>query len=497
MTTSTNVRRDQGARIGRAPFQSSDGQNAADAGADTRNLEQELRKATAKAQMAAFLLELSSKIGQAKNLQTAGYEIVAHLKHVLQCRAVCVGLRANDKSPCRLFAFSGMCEFDKKSREIALLEAALEETVLDERPLAFPASDSLEGRGTLTLRQLVDHGLATAAVSAPLVDAQGERIGTVLFLFDKVAQAQTPGIAPLAQSIGKQLGTMLAMLRKSQQSIRSRFMQNTKSLLRSKSTWWMTAGAALVTAAMFVPIPYNIACDCELQPTTRRFVAAPFDGKLDSANVALGDLVISGQILARLDDREIDLDLAATDAQINQADKRRGASMARHEASDAQLAKLEIERLTLKRELLSGRRDNLEIRSPVEGMVISGDWEKSEGAPLSVGQPMFEVAPLDQMVVEVAIVEGEMSMAKVGSKVSVRMDAFPGRTWTGTIDKVHPTAELREGENVFVAEVRLENKDLVLRPGMKGQAKIAASTQTTGWILLHRPWHAARKWLGV
>jgi hypothetical protein len=79
----------------------------------------------------------------------------------------------------------------------------------------------------------------------------------------------------------------------------------------------------------------------------------------------------------------------------------------------------------------------------------------------------------------------------------VRMDAFPGRTWTGTIDKVHPTAELREGENVFVAEVRLENKDLVLRPGMKGQAKIAASTQTTGWILLHRPWHAARKWLGV
>ena len=171
--------------------------------------------------------------------------------------------------------------------------------------------------------------------------------------------------------------------------------------------------------------------------------------------------------------------------------------MARHEASDAQLAKLEIDRLALKRELLVGRRDNLDVRSPVGGMVISGDWEKSEGAPLAVGQPMFEVAPLDQMLVEVAIVEGEVNLAKIGSEVFVRMDAFPGRLWKGEIEKVHPTAELREGENVFVAEVRLENSDLLLRPGMKGQANVSAANQAAGWILLHRPWYAARKWLGI
>ncbi|MFT5524997.1 MAG: hypothetical protein ACI9HK_002962, partial [Pirellulaceae bacterium] len=444
-----------------------------------------------------FLLELSAKIGQAKDLQTAGYEIVAHLKHVLQCRVVCIGLRANAKSACKLLAYSGLCDFDKKSREIALLEAALEETVLADRPLTFPAQEACDRRGTLTLGQLVDQGLASAAVSAPLVDAQGEQIGSVLLLFDKVAQAQTPGIAPLTQSIGKQVGTMLAMLRQAQLSTRSRLMRSIKSLLRTKSTWWMSIAAAVVLGAMFVPVPYRIACDCELQPTTRRFIAAPFDGKLKTAKVALGDLVTSGQILATLDDREIELDLAATDAQINQSEKRRGASMARHEASDAQLAKLEIDRLALKRELLSGRRDNLEIRTPVDGMVISGDWEKSEGAPLSVGQPMFEVAPLDQMVVEVAIAEGEVSFASVGTEVYVRMDAFPGRVWTGTIDKVHPTAEIRQSQNVFVAEVRLQNSDLILRPGMKGQAKIVAPHQIGGWILLHRPWHAARKWLGL
>ena len=78
----------------------------------------------------------------------------------------------------------------------------------------------------------------------------------------------------------------------------------------------------------------------------------------------------------------------------------------------AQLAKLEADRLELKTKILELRSNHLEIKSPIDGVVISGDQERAEGAPLTIGQALFEVAPLDKMVVELAIPEDEITHIK-------------------------------------------------------------------------------------
>ena len=66
-------------------------------------------------------------------------------------------------------------------------------------------------------------------------------------------------------------------------------------------------------------------------------------------------------------------------------------------------------------------------------------------------------------------------------------------SWSGQIVTLHPRAELREHQSVFVAQIRLENPDGVLRPGMKGQAKIYGRAYPLGWNLFHRP----LEWLRV
>ena len=176
--------------------------------------------------------------------------------------------------------------------------------------------------------------------------------------------------------------------------------------------------ACLCCLVLCLPLKYRVGCDCQIQPVVRRFVAAPYDGKLEKTLVEPGDEVSENQLLAQLDGRELRWELAGLEAELNRAEKSRDAAMAIDEMAEAQQAGLEVERTQLKMQLLQNRLENLEVRSPLAGIVISGDLKKTEGAPLSVGQVMFEVSPLDRMIVEVEIPEREILHVEAGAKSS-------------------------------------------------------------------------------
>jgi multidrug efflux pump subunit AcrA (membrane-fusion protein) len=129
-------------------------------------------------------------------------------------------------------------------------------------------------------------------------------------------------------------------------------------------------------------------------------------------------------------------------------------------------------------------------------VVISGDLRKAEGAPLSTGQTLFEIAPLEEMVLEIGIPEEDISHVQVGQTVQATLNALADRTWTGTIERIHPRSELVDQDYVFVAEVKFSNEHGLLRPGMKGRAKVITAPQMLGWNLFHKAWDQGRLWLG-
>ena len=63
-------------------------------------------------------------------------------------------------------------------------------------------------------------------------------------------------------------------------------------------------------------------------------------------------------------------------------------------------------------------------------------------------------------------------------------------SWRGAVENIRPRAEQRDGQQVFVAEVSLDNTASQLRPGMSGVARITSRSQPIGWILFHRPLEA-------
>jgi multidrug efflux pump subunit AcrA (membrane-fusion protein) len=217
---------------------------------------------------------------------------------------------------------------------------------------------------------------------------------------------------------------------------------------------------------------------------------------LKTSLVRPGDLVAEGEVVARMDDRELRWELSKAVAQWGRAAKMRDVAMAAHDTPEKQMAELEMQRLEQQIELLQSRQQNLEITSPLGGVVLKGDLEDAEGAPVKVGQALFEIAPLDPVKMELSIREQDLPAVQQGQRILARLEGCRGSI-QGVITRIYPQSEIIDARNVFLAEVELENSDGRFRPGMSGTARVAAGLRPLGWIWFHKAWHRLMVFLGV
>jgi multidrug efflux pump subunit AcrA (membrane-fusion protein) len=246
--------------------------------------------------------------------------------------------------------------------------------------------------------------------------------------------------------------------------------------------------AVLVLAA---PLPYKVRSDCVVKPTVRRFAVAPYDGILQNTLRETGDLVRRDQVLARMDDRELRFEKSELTAQRARALKQRDVHLNARDVAAAQISDLQAKELAAKLEWLRHREDNLAIKSPIDGVVLSGDMDDAQGAPVQTGQLLFEIAPLDSLRLEVAVLEEDVLRIEPEMRVSARLEGAPGRQFAGRVTAVLPQARVERGRNVFVAEVELDEPGSSLRPGMNGTAKLIGPPRALGWILFHKAFRRA------
>jgi multidrug efflux pump subunit AcrA (membrane-fusion protein) len=328
----------------------------------------------------------------------------------------------------------------------------------------------------------------------PLRTADGDVMGACILLGGHELIA--PGVRQFLAAAAQPIAACLKTLQSAKQPAWRQFLPERLQRALATRRKRIAAAAAVAVLTLLLPLPYKVSCQCELQPTTRRFVGAPYEGIFDKSFARPGDLVKRDQVLGRMDGRVVRWELAGLAADEQRAGKSRDVNMAGGKIAASQIDRFEMERISLKRQLLRNRAEQLEIKSPLDGIVLSGDLQRSEGVAVTIGQPLYEVAPLDRMLAEVAISDGEISHIQPGQTVTIHLDAYPGQTWTGDLDKVHPRSEVRENENVFIGEVLLENGGAALRPGMKGWVKITTTRHTLAWIMFHKPCDAVLAWLG-
>ncbi len=277
-------------------------------------------------------------------------------------------------------------------------------------------------------------------------------------------------------------------------NVRTKVLEQLQSI-GSKKGLLAVIAASLILLAL-IPIPYHVHCKVTCEPTTRRFVAAPFDATLIRAVGTVGQRVAQGDVLATLDGRELRSTLAGLQADHAQQIQLKLASLRTRDHSEAELARLRAEKLENEIRIVEQKLASLEVRSPIDGIIVSGDLEGAEGAPLKVGQTLFEIGHLDEMVAELQVPEAQVTHIDVGDAVNITLDSFGGQSLRTTIDTIHPRSELLTEGSVFVAEAKVPTATLELKPGMNGSASIATGYRSLGWVMLHRPFYRLRQFLG-
>ncbi|MGI9428569.1 MAG: efflux RND transporter periplasmic adaptor subunit [Bythopirellula sp.] len=437
--------------------------------------------------------QLMLNMAQADSATAAAQAVTQGLPDELQPCRLAIGFIGGGGN-CHLLAVTGRNQLGQNSEQAIALEAAFDETILANRTVAY-AQHQPSAPGAKTHERLVRLVGSQWAGSHPLRDGAGRVVGAAVLWSEQGALAG-PATTWL-EGNHQPIGTMLQLVSHAQRGVWQRLVDRVRSRLAASRRRNLYAAALLsIVAVLALPIPYKVNCGCVLEPVTRRYIAAPFDTTLARTLVKPGDVITTGQPLVEFDGREIRWELVAQQAALEKAQKTRDAALADRKTSAAQLARLEMQQLQHQIALLKHREANLQISSPFDGVIISGDLQRVEGAPVTTGQTLLEVAPLDRVVVEVAIPERSIAHLTEQPEATIRLDAFDDESWSGALHRIHPRAEIRATQQVFVGELELNNPARTLRPGMRGEVKVDAGWAPTGWILFHRPYRVVTRWLG-
>jgi multidrug resistance efflux pump len=171
------------------------------------------------------------------------------------------------------------------------------------------------------------------------------------------------------------------------------------------------------------------------------------------------------------------LSLAEAATQVAQAELDLAAAGPRPEA--VAVAQAQVQQAQTARDLLLVQDGKYAIASPIAGVVTARSIDPGEAA--LAGVPLLQVADLGQVTLTVYVPEPRIGLVQVGQPVQVRVDAYPGQVFHGTVRHISPRAEFtpktiqtpeERVQTVFGVEILLENPDGALKPGMPADAEI-------------------------
>lgn len=114
------------------------------------------------------------------------------------------------------------------------------------------------------------------------------------------------------------------------------------------------------------------------------------------------------------------------------------------------------------------------IRSPIDGMVISKQTEEGKTVAASLNAPvLFTIAnDLSKMQITAAVAEADIGAVQDNQAVTFTADAFPNRNFRGKVTQVRNAPKTVSNVVSYDTIISVTNDDLKLRPGMTANVSI-------------------------
>ena len=432
----------------------------------------------------ASIIELVGKIETSATVNAAAEEIVNATLRRSGANVAAIAFRK--KGDLKLTAVSGVQKLDRSSQISRDYLQALTESSVREQQGIYPPLDVNNDHLLNAHQQALVTLQEQAMISQPLVTSDGDEVGAWCFA-GMQETIHHPGLSRFVAAASPHVADAIQILRRAEKSRLSRLTTVIKKKTSFLTRSIVPLGILALVLAMWVPVTYRVRCNAVIEPATRRFAVAPFDGLVLMGFAEPGDLVKQGEVLAEIDGRTIRWELSGVTAERRQSLRQREIELTDRNIPKAFLAELENERLTAEESVLKFKRENLQVRSPVDGVVLSGSLERSEAASVKTGQVLFEIGQMNPIKVQLAVPAEDIAQVSVGDPVTIWIDGQEERPIESTIARIQPRSEIRDARNVFVAEIEVDNESERFRPGMKGSVRVDGRKRTLGWTLFHKP----------
>ncbi|MFA7281596.1 MAG: efflux RND transporter periplasmic adaptor subunit [Sterolibacterium sp.] len=117
------------------------------------------------------------------------------------------------------------------------------------------------------------------------------------------------------------------------------------------------------------------------------------------------------------------------------------------------------------------------IRSPVSGVVVSREVDIGQTVAASFQTPtLFKIAQdLSKMQIDSNFAEADVGNIKVGQPVNFRVDAFPNRSFRGSVKQVRLNPTTQQNVVTYDVVIAVDNPDQSLMPGMTAYVNVVVA----------------------
>lgn len=192
--------------------------------------------------------------------------------------------------------------------------------------------------------------------------------------------------------------------------------------------------------------------------------------RIDRIFVEVGDRVSKGQKLVEMDAANLTQTKLQLDNQeiefkrIDELYKVGGASKSEWDAAKMQL--------DVKETAYKNLVENTSLLSPINGVVTARNYDN--GDMYSGGDPVLVVEQITPVKLLINVSETYFTKVKKGAPVDVKLDVYGDEAFTGTISLIYPTIDATT--RTFPVEIKLDNRDQRVRPGMFARATLNFGT---------------------
>lgn len=298
----------------------------------------------------------------------------------------------------------------------------------------------------------------------------------------------------------------------------------------------LAIASAVVTGIVFIPLPYHVDCAVQIEPHNAQQVFAMVPGRLVSWKKRPGDQVQPDEVIAQLDNIDLELQLLRLESDYEMAMTRYRTLKDQQYTDQLSMAQLDTqaEIVRSKQELRDRVVDKikmLQIKAKEQGVIMPPpnkpvpkqaeaeeqlpNWsgspfdEKNQGAFFSESDLLCMVGRPEQMEAVLIVDQHDIDLVAEGDEADIKIDSARLETFSGIIERISEmemtvapenlgiqsggrldtemdsSGRLRPISTSYQARVPLVDVEQALRPGYRGQAKVYVGWKSLGWRI-HR-----------